>query len=159
MGRGVGKGFDALVTGAAVAAGGLLLFVTISVSYAILARAAGWYQPIWVVQFNEYALLWITFLGGAWVLRQGGHVAIDLVTVRLPPAGQRGAEGLQRWLGAAVCGVLAAFSAATVWDHYLRGVEDVQAVDVPKSLVLAVIPLGFALLAAQCLRTGAGGKG
>ncbi len=152
----LGRGFDALVTACAVAAAGLLGFVTFSISYAILARAVGWEMPIWTVQFNEYALLWTTFLGAAWVLRRGGHVNIDLLVRRLSPKGQRFASGLHRFLGAGVCGVLALFTGTMVWDHYRRGVVDVQAVDVPKALVLVVIPLGFALLAAQFLRSGTG---
>jgi len=151
----LGKGFDALVTGCAVLAAGLLGFVTFSISYAILARTVGWQMPIWTVQFNEYALLWTTFLGAAWVLRRGGHVNIDLLTRRLPPKGQGVVTRLHQIFGAAVCGVLAVFTGTMVWDHYRRGVEDVQAVDVPKALVLLIIPVGFALLAIQFARGGA----
>lgn len=150
----LGKGFDALVTACAVAAAALLGFVTLSIAYAIFARAVGWQMPIWTVQLNEYAILWTTFLGSAWVLRRGGHVSIDLVTRRLSPARRGAARWLHRALGAAVCGVLAVFTGRMVWDHFVRGVVDVQAVDVPKGLVLLVIPLGFALLGAQFLRGG-----
>jgi TRAP-type C4-dicarboxylate transport system permease small subunit len=156
MGR-LGKGLDALVTGCAVLAAGLLGFVTFSISYSILARAVGWSTPIWTVQFNEYALLWTTFLGSAWVLRRGGHVNIDLIIRRLSPGGQHVASQFHRALGASVCGILAVFTGAMVWDHYQRGVVDVQAIDVPKAAVLFVIPFGFALLAAQFLRGSGSG--
>ena len=151
----LGRAFDAVVTSCAVLAAGLLGFVTFSISYAILARALGWDTPIWTVQFNEYSLLWMTLLGSAWVLRRGGHVNVDLLTRRLSPGGQRVASRAHQILGVCVCGILAVFTGAMVWDHHQRGVVDVQAIDVPKAAVLFVIPFGFALLAAQFLR-GAG---
>ncbi len=63
----------------AVLSGLLLLFMTFSISYSIFARLVGITQPIWTVQFNEYALLWMTFLGSAWVLSRRKHVSMDVV--------------------------------------------------------------------------------
>ena len=34
---------------------------------------------VWVLELTEYALLWVTFLGAAWLLRQGGHVQVDVI--------------------------------------------------------------------------------
>ena len=37
----------------------------------------------WVMELSEYALLYITFLSAAFVLKKEGHIVVDLVTCRL----------------------------------------------------------------------------
>ncbi|MFH1116168.1 MAG: TRAP transporter small permease [Pseudomonadota bacterium] len=135
----------------AVLAAGLLIFVTLSISYAILTRVLGWKSPIWVIQFNEYALLWITFLAAAWLLGRNKHVSIDLVTGRLSPGWKHRMAMVHAAMGTGVCGILAYYGTLTVWGQFQRNVIDVKGVDVPKYLVLLVIPLGFGLLAFQFL--------
>ena len=71
---------DRILTGMAVLAGLLLLFITFSISYGIFTRALGFQSPVWTIQFNEYSLLWMTFLGSAWVLNRRKHVAVDVIT-------------------------------------------------------------------------------
>jgi TRAP-type C4-dicarboxylate transport system permease small subunit len=143
---------DRILTGMAALAGLLLLFITFSISYSIFTRALGFESPVWTVQFNEYSLLWITFLGSAWVLSRRKHVAVDIITGRLGPAGRRIAGVLHSLAGIGVCGVLCWYSSLITLNLFQRGVTDVQAVDIPKHLVLMVIPAGFLVLTAQFLR-------
>ena len=143
---------DRLLAGMAALAGLLLLFITFSISYSIFTRALGLRSPVWTVQFNEYSLLWMTFLGTAWVLSRRKHVAVDIITGRLGPAGRRIADVLHSLAGIGVCGVLCWYSSLITLNLFQRGVTDVQAVDIPKYLVLMVIPAGFLALTAQFLR-------
>ena len=147
-----GRVLDKLLAFLAGLAGLLLLFITFSISYAILARFVGFASPVWVVQFNEYALLWLTFLGTAWLLAKDKHVSIDLVTRLLPVYGRVILSLLHNLAGAVLCAVFTGYGALVTWDQFHRGVTDVQAIDFPKYLVLMVIPLGFFLLTAQFLR-------
>ena len=148
----IGKLIDHIVKLGAIAAGLLLVFVTVSIGYTIFARAVGIPSPLWTVQFNEYALLWITFLGTAWVLGQNRHVAIDLLTRKLKPRTNTIFGVLHSILGCGLCAVIFWFALMTVWSMFQRGVTDVGTVDVPKYLVLIAIPLGFLLLALQFIR-------
>lgn len=143
---------DRLLTGMAVLAGLLLVFTTFSIGYAIVTRAVGLQSPVWTVQFNEYSLVWMTFLGSAWVLRRRKHVAVDVITASLGPEGRRIAEVVHSLLGTAVCGVLCWYTSLMTLSLFERGVTDVQAVDVPRYLVLMVIPAGFLVLTAQFVR-------
>jgi len=136
----------------AVLAGLLLLFITFSISYSIFTRSLGFQSPVWTVQFNEYSLLWMTFLGSAWVLHRRKHVAVDIITGRLGPASRRVADVVHSLLGIGVCGVLCWYSSLMTLSLFQRGVMDVQAVDMPKHLVLMVIPAGFLVLTAQFTR-------
>ncbi len=148
----MGKFFDNLLNSMAFIAGGLLLFVTFSISYAILSRMTGLYSPVWIVQFNEYALLWITFLGTAWALARNKHVSIDLLTGRLSKPKKRYAELFHGILGTMICMVFSWYGYWVTMGQFKRGIIDVQAVDVPKYLILMIIPIGFTLLVIQFLR-------
>jgi TRAP-type C4-dicarboxylate transport system permease small subunit len=145
------KLLDRVIGALAAAAGVLLLFITFSISYTILARFIDFPTPVWVVQFNEYALLWITFLGAAWLLKRGKHVSIDLLTSQVSPRRRPMLDLVHSAMGFGLCGILFWYAARVTWGQFQRGVTDVQAVDVPKCLVLMVIPVGFLLLDAQFL--------
>jgi len=145
------KVLERIIAALAFVSGLLLLFITFSISYTILARFVDFPSPVWVVQFNEYALLWITFLGAAWLLKRGKHVSIDLLTSQLNPRRRPVLDLMHSAMGFGLCGVLFWYAARVTWGQFQRGVVDVQAVDVPKCLVLMVIPVGFLLLDAQFL--------
>ncbi len=148
----MGKLIDYVSKLFAVVAGILLVLVTVFIGYVILARILGISSPAWIVQFTEYALLWITFLGTAWVLSRGRHVSIDLITSRLTPRGKVVLDIAHSLVGCGVCVVLCWFGFVTTWSMFERGVTDVQVVDVAKYQVVLIIPLGFLLLALQFLR-------
>ena len=143
---------DKLVNGLAVLAGLLLLFICFSICYSILTRSLGLPSPAWILQFNEYALLWITFLGTAWVLVRGKHVSVDLLTGRMGERTGKYFSLVHGILGTAVCLVLLWYGSSTTWGQFQNGIIDVKAVDVPKYLILMIIPIGFFVLSLQFLR-------
>ena len=130
----------------------LLLFVTFSIAYSIITRQMGLGSPIWVFQFNEYSLLWITFLGTAWLLAEDKHVRISLLTNVLGERANKLLVVIHNIVGFLLCGLLAWYGYFSTKDHLVRNVIDTQAVDVPKWIILTVIPFGFALLSLQFLR-------
>jgi TRAP-type C4-dicarboxylate transport system permease small subunit len=97
-------------------------------------------------------MLWITFLGTAYLLLRNRHVSIQIITSRLGEKGKRFLGYIHNLLGAFLCLTLLYFTCASTLDHIVRKVIDVQAVDIPKGFVLLVIPLGFLLLCLQFLR-------
>ena len=54
----------------AVVGATLLLLISFSICYSVFTRALSVKSPIWIIQFNEYAMLWVTFLAVAWVLAE-----------------------------------------------------------------------------------------
>ncbi len=101
----------------ATLAGVLLVFVMVSVS----ADVAGRYvfgRPIgWVVEFTEYILLYIPFLAMAWLVREGGHVRIDVVLQALGPGTRSLVNAATSLAAALTCGVAAYWAALTAWDN------------------------------------------
>jgi TRAP-type C4-dicarboxylate transport system permease small subunit len=139
----VAKLLDRICSILAVISALLLLFITFSIGYSIFTRLLRIPSPFWIVQFNEYSLLWMTFLGTAWVLSVDKHVSINIIVQRLGVKTQKYVGIFNSLLGMGLCAVLCGYGIFTTRETFVRGVIDVQSIDVPKAFVLVIIPLGF----------------
>ena len=148
----MGKILDRVLGSLAVIVSLILIFMTISIGYSIFARALGFRGPVWIVQFNEYAMLFATFLGTAWLLSKGKHVSIELIVSRFKPRGQKVFELIHSIMGMGLSSTLCYYGTLTTIENLRRNVIHVQAVDVPMAYILFVIPLGFFLLLLQFIR-------
>ena len=146
------KVLDRLFNSLAVVISIILVLMTLTIGYAIFARAVGLPGPVWIVQFNEYAMLWATFLGAAWLLSKKRHVSIELIVSHLSQGTQKVFHLIHSLLGVGLCAILCWYGTLTTLEHFQRNVINVQAVDVPMGYVLVVIPLGFFLLLLQFIR-------
>lgn len=146
------KALDKACSFLSLLAGLILVFITLSIGYSILTRAIGIRGIVWVVQFNEYALLWMTFLGTAWLLSRNKHVSVNLILQRLSDGQRKVFYVIHGLMGMVLCATLCWFTALTALEKIGRNVIDVQAVDVPIGYVLVVIPVGFFLLFLQFIR-------
>ena len=61
----------------------ILCLVMLSIGLEVVLRYFFDRPQVWVIELSEYALLYITFLGAAWVLKADGHVTVDLFTALL----------------------------------------------------------------------------
>lgn len=144
--------FDRILDSLAVIVSLILIFMTITIGYSIFARAIGFKGPVWIVQFNEYAMLFATFLGTAWLLAKGKHVSIELIVSRFNQRGQKIFELFHSIMGIGLSSTLCYYGTMTTIENFRRNVIHVQAVDVPMAYLLFVIPLGFFLLLLQFVR-------
>ena len=143
------KLFDRIIESLAFIAGVLLLLATLFVSYAAVARYLHFRPPVWVLQFTEYALLWIPFLGAAWLLREGGHIRIDTIVSRLNARSRRKLEIIDNILGFIVSVVIFWFGTLHAIDLYQRGIMDVKGISVPAFPLFLIIPIGGLTLSIQ----------
>ena len=136
----------------AVVIGLILIFMTLSIGYSIFARAVHLPGPVWIVQFNEYAMLFATLLGSAWLLSKGKHVSIEMLASRFNRRGRKILELIHCLIGMGLCATLCWYGTFTTLENFQRNVIHVQAVDVPIAYLLFAIPLGFFLLLLQFIR-------
>ena len=144
--------FDFIIESLTYIAGIIILAVTFSVSLTAVVRYVGFRPPLWTFQFTEYALLWFTFLGAAWLLREGGHIRIDTVVSRLPTKTQRHVELINDILGFIASVIIFWFGTLHTIDLIQRGIMEVKGVTVPKSPLFLIIPVGGLTLAIQFAR-------
>ena len=101
---------------------------------------------------GEYALLYITFTGTAWVLKRDSHVKIDVLYAVLRPKQINMLEFVSSIIGIFVCAVLTYYGTVVTWDHFQRGVYNPTLMEFPKGPLLMIIPIGTFLLMIQFIR-------
>jgi C4-dicarboxylate transporter, DctQ subunit len=146
------RGFDKIVDAMAALAGVLMVFITAAVCREVVMRYFLGSPSIWVIQTCEYALLWIVFLATTWLLRERGHVTVDVLHSRLPPRSQAALDLVTHSVAAAACAVVVVLGAQETYESIVHGVTDVRAVTVPKYLVFIIIPIGGLFLTVQFCR-------
>ncbi len=145
--------FDRTLALLAILAGVVIIFIMLSVLTEIVMRDFLNRPQTWVVELSEYALLWITFLGTAWLLKREGHVKMDMVLNRLNPGRQVVLNIITSVIGLIICLVTTWYGVQMTWSHFQRGIfEPTTVLDLPKAPIMVIIPIGFFLLSIQFLR-------
>lgn len=143
---------DLLIDALALVAAALLCALVVLILVDVAARYLRWFSLAWGLEASEYMLYAVTFLGAPWVLRERGHIAIELVIERLPrrprAVVQRGADGL----GALVCVALLFVSCRVLWRSYASGTMVHKSFVFPEWLVYAGMPVVFLILLLVYLR-------
>ena len=134
----------------------LLVFMMLSVCFEVVSRYFFGRGIIWVIEFSEYILLYITFLGTTWVLKNEGHIEMDVVISLLNQKTQLIFSVVTSIVGALVCIVIAWIGAVVALDHLRRGLHQPTLVQFPDFPLFAVIPVGSFLLFVQFLRRAYG---
>ena len=137
-----------ILAGAAMMVLGLIIF---SVCLEIIMRYF-FNRPLsWVVELTEYGLLYITFLGAAWLLRTGGHVRVDIIVNFMSERWRKRCAVFSSAVGLVVSLVLTVFGVVVTYDHLVRGIYKPTILEFPTGVVLAVVPLGSLFLSARFL--------
>ena len=106
----------------------------------------------WTTEVTEYALYWLTFLGAPWVLREGGHIGIDILTQRLGPAARAQLARFVSLLGAAISAVLLYYGVAVMRKAFVEDTLIVRTLTVNEWWMFAPLPASAALLLMIYLR-------
>lgn len=169
-------GFDRLIDGLAVVAGILMIGLVLLVCADVLVRNLPKFLPEtmspflsdkgvsdlrlflesisipWSIELAEYFLYALTFLGAPWVLRDQGHIVVDLVLQSLSPAAKRKAAFASHVIGAVVCLVLCYYSIRVLWRSYEAGNKVVKTWTFPEWWPMAIVPPVFLILALIFMR-------
>ncbi|MCF8063091.1 MAG: TRAP transporter small permease [Deltaproteobacteria bacterium] len=151
-GRKLDRFVEYVIDGMAVLAGLGILFVMFSIFYEVVVRYFHLQPPTWVNEVTEYLLLYITFLGAPWVLKEDGHVRVDIVVGRLRWKTQKLFDLGTSLAGMGICGVLVWYGTKTAWELYQRGIPVIKTLAVPKVFLVGIIPVGSLLLIAEFFR-------
>jgi len=124
----------------------MVIFMMLAISYSVMMRYL-FNRPIaWVVEVSSYLMLYITFLGTAWLLRRDGHVEIDLFTAMMKPRTKAKLKAILSVGGALVGFILAWKGALITIDYFKRGVMAMDILNTPQFLLMGIIPIGGFLL-------------
>lgn len=133
-------------------AGAMLVWLMISVILSVVMRNLGLQPFAWLFTSSEYAILYMTMLGAPWLVREKGHVHIELVTSALP---EKVAHLVSRLVAAAcvLVSVILAWKGAELFlTNIARNDLDVRAYYFPKWILTIAFPISFGLMAIEFSR-------
>lgn len=144
--------FDKIIDYAMLASAIMVVLLAVVVSEDVIVRKL--FDFTWPPLFEivEYTLLWMTFLGTAWILRKGTHIRMDSILGRLSTKNQ----SLINTITSILCAFLLAGMTfytikLTVYD-YQTHFQLATILNPVKWPIEIVVPFGFFLLFVQSVR-------
>ncbi len=147
-----GGPLDRLVDALALAAGALLCALVVLICMDVVARTFTLFATPWTLDITEYMLYAITFLGSPWVLREDGHIAIEIFVERLAPRARRAVRRGSDALGALICAVLLYYACRMWWRSYRSKNLIYETFVFPEWYLYCIAPPVFLLLLLLFLR-------
>ena len=150
--RYVVKGYDAVLFGMAYIAAFLMAAMMVVIFLDVVLRNLGYQSSAHFFTFTEYALLMVPCLGAPWLVREKGHIYVEILLMALSPR----RRAMLTWIiGAAcvvVCAVIAWYGFMVTISDYLQNEKDVRSLDMPRWMVVGWIPLSFLMMAVEFTR-------
>lgn len=146
------RSFDRIVDVMAGIAGVFAIVVMVLICYLVVMRYVFSKPPAWIIEVCEYMLIYITFLSPTWLLRNNGHVRVDLFVSWLPPRHQKIIRRVTSFIGGVACAVLTICSLMVTIDNYTRNILSIQTMSIPKWVLYIVIPVGTLFLSIEFFR-------
>lgn len=109
---------------------------------------------LWGTEITEIFLLYITFLGTAWVFKEDGHVVVDIFSGQAKGRTKKGLTLFGYFLIALVAATLIYYGFTATYDHYRRGVFNPTILETPIAAIIVVIPVGSIPLLLEVLIKG-----
>ena len=148
----IARAYDGLIRGLAGFAGLLIATLCLLVAWDVVARNLGFQPPASTVALTEYALLYFTMAAAPWLVRMRGHIVVEVLYQRVPPALRHWLDRLVLLLCTTVCVMVAVLAAGLALEAFQRGEIDVRSLDTPRWLLFLPLVIGFALMATEFLR-------
>lgn len=121
-----------------------------------------WGNLGWLYEASEYALYTGVFIGAPWVLRQGAHVRVDVLTTALPAVWSKRLDQAVNVAGALLCLFLCYYGVRAGLSEFADGTLPDKDLRIANWIMVAVFAVSFLLLAIEFLlrlhRTGDAGR-
>ena len=141
-----------MIAGLAVLAGLLIGAVCLLIVYDVAARNFGGQPPASTVALTEYALLYFTMGAAPWLVRQRGHIVVEVFFSMMNPLIQKGLKIAALVLCAAVSIAIAVLASLLALEAMSRGEIEVRSLDTPRWVLFLPIAVGFLLMAVEFFR-------
>ena len=129
----------------------MLAMITLAVAQIILRNTIG-SGLVWGETVVRILVLWTALIGATLGSRAGQHISMDLAGQHLPPRLQRLAKIVTDLFTAAVCALVAWFSAEFVRSEYASGTRVFG--DFPSWPGTVIIPVAFSVIALRYFLSG-----
>jgi C4-dicarboxylate transporter, DctQ subunit len=152
VGHLLGRALDRAEEAFAFAAGALVFVGVGTVVFEVSVRyVAGRSFPL-VLELNAIFMLYIPFLAGAWVLRRGGQITIDIADGILHGWVRHAADAVVTLIGFVTSAVIAYYGLVLTLEAHRRGLATLAVVRIPEWSVMIAVPAGATLFALEFFR-------
>lgn len=135
--------------------GGILISIaTFSVVLEVITRFLFNHSFVWVNEFVEYVLLYVPFLGAAWLLRKNAHITIDVLEIYFSNKMRRIADMIIILIGLFVSAVLFWYGKDIFLKYLESDLRSLTPMKVPLAYVMICIPIGSLVLFLEFIRKG-----
>lgn len=132
----------------------LVPIATLIICYEVISRYFFNAPTIWVYDMSTFMFGYIVLLTGAYVQERKGHIRIDLIYLRLSKRKQAWLDVLGMLMGLLFLGAVAFYGWERTMHDFHIGARLPSEWAPPKTHFTLMIPLGAALMMAQCLADG-----
>ena len=143
--------FDRTIDSLAYLADVIIICLMLAVVVGVVMRLIG-IPVLGLFEITEYSLLFITFLGAAWLLKKEGHVKMDILLSRLSARDQTLVNIITSIIGVIICLAVTWYGVRVTLESFQTGYFTQSYLKLPRAPLLAVIPVGGFLLFVQFLR-------
>ncbi|MEZ5729849.1 MAG: TRAP transporter small permease [Burkholderiaceae bacterium] len=134
------------------AAGTLMVVMMTSIVVDVVLRNLGTQSSAHLFTFNEYFLFLIPLLGAPLLVRERGHIYVEVLLMSLPT---RAREAMNRVLLVAsmlTCAALAWFSTDMLISDIAHNQMDSRSLDMPRWILTMFLPLSFTMMSVEFAR-------
>jgi len=129
----------------------LLVGLMITTDLDLLLRYLFRSPIVGMTEVTEIFLLYITFLGTAWVFREDAHVVVDILLYNLYTRSKKVLSITNCLLTGLMCLIFIGYGFYTTYDHYVRGTRNPTVLEMPIALAIVIIPIGSSVLFLEVL--------
>jgi len=129
----------------------LLTLIVLSVAIEVFLRSALNRPQAWVLEFSEYALLFITFLVAALLVKSERNITVDIVIGLMNKKTRLLLSIIQYAVICLVASIFVYFGSSVTLDLYQRGIYNPTIIQVPMAYLLFIIPVGGFFILIQAL--------
>ncbi len=133
----------------------LILAAMLVICYGVVLRYVLGASTVWQTELAVYFLMFAAFVGGAYGLKHGHHVSIDLLVNRFSGRSQIAVRLLAAVVGLVFIVLIDVISILLWWQTTVEGRHSGTAWNPPLSLPYFILPLGMTLISLQYLAIAA----
>jgi C4-dicarboxylate transporter DctQ subunit len=150
----IGRAYTGLIWAMMAAAAIYVGLIMVAIVYLTVWRSFGWEYSHYTLTFIVYGFIYILFLGSPWLIRNRGHVYIELLTAAVPGRVRVILSRAIAALCALVCFVWVYYSFLLLLQHLDFGSFDELRADlnIPRWTTTVAFPIGFGLMGIEFVR-------
>ena len=148
----ISRAYAVLLYGMAWLAGLLIAAMMVVITIDVVVRNFGYQSSAHFFTFTEYALLVVPCLGAPWLVREKGHIYVEILLMHLTPRKRRWLLDFIAVACIAVCLVIAWYGFQVTMKDWSGAERDVRSFDAPRWAIVMWIPFSFLLMAIEFAR-------